>query len=133
MIGDEDYEKNVREFIDKHGIEGFLTLFFARYLLKILKSEVKSKSRGPEIADDPGVLFYFKGKEIESFSDMEEYEDQILEECKKKAREMVSNLKDDEKFEGLFKGNFEKLEDPKLKDRFKDKMHELFEKWKSEE
>lgn len=133
MIDEEEFERNINNFIEKHGIDGFLTLYFSKYLFKILKNEIKSKSQGKGISNDPGVIFYFKGEGIENFSELDHYEDKIYEECKEKAREMVSNLKDDEKFKPLFEGDFEKLDDPELKDRFKTRMHDLFEKWEEEE
>ncbi len=129
MIDEEKFERNIEDFIDKHGFDGFLTLYFSKYLLNIIKNEIKSKSQGKGISNDPGVIFYFKGEKVENFSELDDYEDMIYEECRKKAREMVSNLKDDEEFKSLFEGDLEKLDDPKLKDRFKKRMHDLFEKW----
>lgn len=132
MIEDENFERNVKEFVEKHGIDGFLTLYFSKFLMNILKNEIKSKSKGKGISDDPGVIFYFKEEKIEDFSELSDYEDEIYKECKKRAREMVSNLKDDEEFSSLFDGDFEKLDHPELKARFKERIHDLFEEWEEE-
>ena len=132
----EEAERNIKEFMDKHGVEGFLKLYFAKYLLKLIVSELKSKL-GTELAEgisrDPGTIFYYKDNKIEKLSDIEKYKEQLSEECKKKANEVVKELKKDNKFKDLFKafkGDYKELRDPKLEERFEKKMHEILEDWK---
>jgi hypothetical protein len=124
-------ESNIQKFMNRYGIEGFLKLYFAKYLLKLLKSELKSKM-GSEISIDPGVIFHYKGQQIEKLCDIHEYEGQLFEECKKKADEIITQFKKDKKFNDLFKGNLEKLNDPLLEKCFEKKLHEILEEWKGE-
>jgi len=123
-----NFEKNIKEFMEEHGIEGFLKLYFATYLMQLLKSEIKSK--GGELGEDPGYIFYIRGKEIERLSDIEKYEDQLYEEFKKKADEMIVQLKKDKKFKDFFEGNFGRFKDPEMEKRFEKRLHETIESWK---
>ena len=133
----ESAESNIRKFMNEYGVEGFLKLYFAKCLLKLLKSELKSKM-GSKISIDPGVIFHYKEQQIdkrqqiEKLCDIREYEEQLFEECKKKADEIITQFKKDKKFDDLFKGNFEKLNDSQLEEYFKKKLHEILEEWKKE-
>ena len=128
----ETAEKNIKEFMEKHGVEGFLKIYFAKYLLKMVTSELKSKL-GPKLSTDPGTIFYYKGNQIESLSDIHKYEKELYEECKKKSDVIIAQFKKDKKFNDLFKGNIEKLNDPILEKHFKRKLHEILEEWKKED
>lgn len=125
-------ESNIKKFMDKYGVEGFLKLYFAKYLLKLVKSELKSKI-GPKLSRDPGTIFYYKGHQIEKLSDIHKYEDQLYDECKKKADEIITQFKKDKKFNDLFTGNLEKLNDTLLEKHFEKKLHEIFEDWNEED
>lgn len=133
-----DAEKNIKEFMEKYGIEGFLKLYFAKYLLKLIVSELKSKL-GTELAKgisrDPRTIFYYKNNKIEKLSDIEKYEDQLFKECKKKAGEIVEEMEKDEELDNFFKrfeGDFDKLNEPKLEKCFRKKIHKILEDWKEE-
>jgi hypothetical protein len=127
----EKAEKNLAEFMKKHGAEGFLKLYFSKYLLKLVMSALKSKI-GPELSEDPGTIFFYKEHQIEKLSDIQRYKDELYEECKKKADEIITHFKKDKKFNDLFKGNPEKLNDALLEKHFEKKLHEILEDWKEE-
>lgn len=134
MTATEEYEENIQEFLDTHGMEGFLKLYFTNFLVEMIQGEAKTESEGTDLIDDPGVQFYFKGHSIEDENDLREFEDALFDECMSKSEEMVEKLKEDEKFEKLFAEEFneehlELLDDPELEDRFEERMHELFEEW----
>jgi len=124
-------EKNIKEFLEKYGVEGFFKLYFSKYLLKLIKSELKSKL-GPDLSKDPATIFYYKDNKIEKLSDIEKYEDEIYDECKKRSDEIISELKNDSRFNDLFSGNFEGLNDKKIQYRFEKELHEIMEKWREE-
>jgi hypothetical protein len=122
-------ERNIKAFMDKYGVEGFIKLYFSKYLFKIIKSELKSKL-GPDLSKDPATIFYYKDNKIEKLSDIEKYEDEIFEECKKRAGEIINELKGDSKFDNLFAGKFESLNDKKIQNRFEKELHKIMEEWK---
>lgn len=124
-------EKNIKEFMEKYGVEGFIKIYFSKYLLKLIKSELKSKL-GPDLSKDPATIFYYKDNKIEKLSDIEKYEDEIYDECKKKSDEIISELKNNSRFNDLFSGNFEGLNDKKIQNRFEKELHEIMEKWREE-
>jgi hypothetical protein len=128
----ETAEKNIREFMEKHGVEGFLKIYFAKYLFKMVISELKSKL-GSKLSTDPGTIFYYKGNKIENLSDIHKYEKELYEECKKKTDEIITQFKKDKKFNDLFKGDIEKLNDALLEKHFQKKLHEILESWKEED
>lgn len=122
-------EKNIKEFMERYGVEGFIKLYFSKYLFKLIKAELKSKL-GSDISKDPGTIFYYSGNKIEKRSDIEKYEDNIYGECKKRAAGIVKELKDDSKFNDLFQGNFDRLNDQKIQKRFEKELHEILKEWK---
>jgi hypothetical protein len=124
-------EKNIKEFMEKYGVEGFIKIYFSKYLLKLIKSELKSKL-GPDLSKDPATIFYYKDNKIENLSDIEKYEDEIYDECKKRSDEIISELKNNSRFNDLFSGNFEGLNDKKIQNRFEKELHEIMEKWREE-
>lgn len=130
----EESEENIEEFLDQHGVQGFLKLYFTNFLVEMIQGEAKTESEGTDLTDDPGVQFYFKGHSIEDESDLHDFEDALFDECKRKAEEMVEQLEDDEKFGQLFteeigEEELELLEDSELEKHFEQRMHELFEQW----
>lgn len=122
-------EKNIKEFMERYGVEGFIKLYFSKYLFKLIKAELKSKL-GSDISKDPGTIFYYSGNKIEKRSDIEKYEDNIYGECEKRATDIVNELKDDSKFDDLFQGNFDRLDDQKIQKRFEKELHEILKEWK---
>lgn len=128
-MNQEQAEKNVREFMEKYGVEGFLKLYFSKYLLKLVKSELKSRV-GPDLSKDPGTIFYFQGNKIEKLSDIKKYEAEICKECGKRSDEIIAQLKSDKEFKDLFEGNIERINDKRLQKRFEKKLHEILDGWK---
>lgn len=126
----EDIEKNIREFMKIHGIEGFLILYFSNYLMELILSEVKSKIPKAEVSEDPSIIFFYKDGEIQTLSGIHSYEKEIYKECRKRAGEIVRELKKEKQFEDLFRGNIAKLDDPALEKIFEKKLHEILERWR---
>lgn len=53
----EEADKNLQDFLEKHGSEGFLKLFFTNYLVNLVSYYIQT--RGKTKDEDPGYLFHF--------------------------------------------------------------------------
>ena len=83
---------NIHSFIEKHGKEGFLKLFFANLLYEMVKDEIHTKS--DSYKDSPGIRYYFNEKgEYESTSKLEEFNKKLKNECMKKSDLIVDIAK----------------------------------------
>ena len=125
MINTKDAEKNIKEFMNKHGVKGFLILYFAKYLLKVLKFQLKSKLGEVDAEKDPGFIFFTKNGKITNTSDIDKYETELYEICKQKAKIIVEELENDKKFEELLKGDFSKIKDTSLEPKFEKALHDI--------
>ena len=127
-MNEENYEKNIREFMKKYGIEGFLEIYFTKFLFKALKFQMKSTlGANDELNKDPGIAFYFHNKKIGNIEDIKKFENELKETCNKIAKQIINELKDDEEFKDLFEGNMEKMKDKKLEEKFTKELHKIIE------
>lgn len=118
--------KNIEDFLEKHGDEGFLKLFFKEYLYNLIEHEIASK--GDNISNDFGILQYRDDK-IRDRSELNKYSKEIKKECEKKATEIVNDLKQDQNVQKFLSGDFENLDDDFFDNYMKEKFHEIFKKW----
>lgn len=124
----EQIEKNVKEFMKQHGLEGFLKLYWTEYLLRLVLAELRSRHEDlRELDRDFGYIYHFENGRISSFKKDKEFREKLRELCEEKAQKMLDGFKKDEKFEYLFEGDASKLiwEDKKLTKEFTSKMHEI--------
>lgn len=85
-------ERNIREFLEKHGQEGFLKLFLTNYLYDLVLYFVHSAGRDRE--ENPGYYFYFRadGKVIAA-EEVDELREEVRKECSRRATYIVSEMK----------------------------------------
>ncbi|MDO8623256.1 MAG: hypothetical protein Q7R52_03335 [archaeon] len=122
----ESYEKNIKEFMKKHGIEGFLEIYFTKFLLNALKFQMKSTlGENNELKEDPGIAFYLHNKKIGGMEDIKKFENELKETCNKIAKQIIKELKEDEEFNDLFEGKIEKIKDKKLEEKFIRELHKI--------
>ena len=123
----EEAEANIREFLDEHGLEGFLTVYFRQFLFRFVKQELQSPD---DDTDDLSVQMHF---DAEGDGALQEKRDQIQSECERWARELVENLKEDEIVgEVIANDDFERLWDEGVEERWQQQLHEIIEGWKDE-
>lgn len=108
MNSPKDAENNLKEFIDHHGVEGFLTLFFTNYLNELVLHFLHSKGKGDS---DTSRLYYAYRDKTYTPKEIERFEDDIKLECSKRAKAIVGSLK---KANLLEKLTDKPLEDPKV-------------------
>lgn len=131
-MNSEDYQKNISEFMEKHGIDGFLELYFTKFLFKALKFQMRSKlDNSTDLERDPGIVFYLQDGKIASVEDIEKFEEDLTEICNKAAKEIIKRLKKDAQFKDIFDGNIEKIKDEKLEGIFTKRLHEIIEELSS--
>jgi len=53
----EEADKNLQDFLEKHGSEGFLKLFFTNYLVDLVNYYIQTRGKNKD--DDPSYLFHF--------------------------------------------------------------------------
>jgi len=127
----EDYEKNIKEFMNKYGTEGFLELYFTKFLVKALKFQMKSTlGEGNKLKKDPGVAFYLHDKKIGNIEDIKNFEKEIEGICNKIAKRIIKELREDKNFKDLFEGKIEKIKDEKLEKKFRKELHKIIEELK---
>lgn len=108
MASSNEAENKLREFIDRYGIEGFLTLFFTNYLYELVLHFLHSKGKGE--SDTSRLYYTYQGK-VYTPEEIEKFEKELKYECSKRARTIVNSLKE----LGLLKKLTDKpLEDPEV-------------------
>jgi hypothetical protein len=98
-----DAEARVKQFLNKHGREGFFKLFLTNYLYELAMYYLHSeKNPAAQIREDTSYRFYVDGQErVYSPREVEKFKHDLLSECRKKAELIVENLKEMEVFEEL--------------------------------
>ena len=91
-------ERNLDQFTEKYGQEGFLKLFLTNYLFELVLLYLQSKPRKRDV-DDTSYLFYvnFQGESY-STEQMDSFKTRLRKECAVRAD---SILKADKEFESL--------------------------------
>jgi hypothetical protein len=124
-------EDKIEEFMDKHGVRGFLKLYFAEFFFRTLMESVKagkeqsSVEEGSNIEFDTGIQHHI-ANEL-SGSQLQERKKEIKKECGKKAEKLINLLEDDEEFKELFEGNFDLLENEETQERINEHIIEIAE------
>ena len=124
----DEAEANVQNFIDEHGLEGFLIVYFRQFLFRFVKQELQSAD---EDIDDVSLQLHFDTEGDEALQDKRE---RMRQECEKWARRVVANLKtDDVVGEVIENDDFERLWDEEVEARWEEQLHESIEEWKDED
>lgn len=120
----ESIQKNINEFIEKYGQEGFLELYFTNLLYEMVKDNIRSKTE--KVKDSPGLQYYFdKNGNFEKSSRLKEFNEKLRIECNKKSKQIVE-LIEKKKLISKFGIDFDKITaslskemDDQIKDIFK--------------
>ena len=122
---EENYQKNIGEFMKKYGIDGFLRLYFTNFLFKAIKFQMRSKLEGSDLNKDPGVVYYIHNNKIGKIEEIEKFEKELKEICSKAAKTLVKELEKNEKLKDLFEGNLDKIDDEKVQKELEKSFHDL--------
>lgn len=93
MTSIDDADSNFKKFLEQHGEEGFLRLFFTNYLYEIVSYYLHSQGDND---DDPAYLMHvnYEGK-LRPLADIDKFDSAIKKECAIKANEIVQILRND--------------------------------------
>lgn len=86
-------EKNVKEFMEKYGKEGFLKLFLTNYLYELVMYYIHSSSTKED--EDTGFRFYVNAlNKSYSIKEIDQFKKDIRAECSKKADVIIAEIKE---------------------------------------
>ncbi len=98
-------ERNIKEFINKYGLEGFYELLISNYLFELLMYYLHSE-RNPTSKQNGSASykFYIDGRErIISTQELEDFSKKLNNECSKIAKVIVSRLDEEDLLKSLHK------------------------------
>lgn len=105
-------ENNLKEFLDRHGKDGFLRLLLTNYLFELAMYYLHSEKNPPAVREDTGYRFYVDGrKRVYKPEAIERFKQDLRRECEKKALLIIDNLK---KTDALDKLDTNFIADPKV-------------------
>ena len=87
-----DAEDNLQKFLEKHGTDGFLKLFYTNYLFDLITYYIQTKGKTKE--DDPSYLYHFntKGKPF-SPEEIDNFNEKLQKTCSEYATKIIDSLK----------------------------------------
>jgi hypothetical protein len=105
-------EGNFKQFIDRHGDEGFLTLLITNYLFELAQYYLHTdKNKSSQIREDTSYRFYVDDKErVYPPETIEQLKLDLKKECQKKAVNVVKYLKERNLIKKLATGKLDDLE-----------------------
>jgi hypothetical protein len=85
-------QKNVKDFVAKYGVEGYLRLFITNYLFELTSYYLYSEQHGTK--KDSTTLMFFDYKDDPYTRDqIDRFRSDLRSECSRKAEAIVSDLK----------------------------------------
>lgn len=123
-----DMAAGIQEFIEAHGIEGFLILYYRQLLFRFVKQELESDDEevegvGTQMHVDPRGDDAVRGKR-----------EQMKRRCEEWARELVNDLKDDDELRNIIESDDpDRLDDEVVKQRLMERFDETIQDWKDED
>jgi len=121
-----DAEKNLREFLDRHGKDGFLRLLLTNYLFELAMYYLHSEKNPPAVKEDTSYRFYVDGKErVYKPEAIERFKLDLRKECEKKALLIIENLKKKQLIEKL---DTDFMADPKVAELIREAFESLRQK-----
>ena len=124
-------KKQIRDFLNEHGMEGFLRLYIREYLMELLLNEVKSAGENSEV--DSGVQMVF-GDGPPSNDELDEFEEELREEADSRAQKLVTRLKENESVgSAIQRGDLDIIEEEVFEKELKNEFHDLIQEWSENE
>jgi hypothetical protein len=89
-----DAERNLKEFLEAHGREGFLRLLLTNYLFELAMYYLHTgKNPAAQVTEDTGYRFYVGGRErVYKPDEIDRFKQDLRGECEKKAILIVEKL-----------------------------------------
>lgn len=116
-----DADRNLKEFMDRYGPEGFLILYFTNYLFELTMHFLHSKGEGDK---DTSQLYYTYREKVYSPAEIESFEKELKSECAKRARTIVDSLKEHNLLDKL---TVESLKSPRISALLQENLESILE------
>lgn len=130
-MNDTEIQNNIDEFVDEHGVEGFFRVYLREYLFQLLNEEIQAATNDPK--SDSAIQLHFS-QNVETDQELEEFEDQLRDQCAVRADELVAKIQDKPELEPIFEDtNVELLERDDVEEMIRNSMHDIIEEWEDEE
>ena len=121
MTSTADADRNLKEFINRYGPEGFLILYFTNYLFELTMHFLHSRGEGDK---DTSQLYYVYRGEVYSPAEIEGFEKELKRECSKRARTIVDFLKERDLLDKL---TVESLKNPRISALLQENLESILE------
>ena len=130
-LNNEEIQNNIDEFVEEHGVEGFFRLYLREYLFELLNEEINAASG--DVESDSALQLHFS-QNVTTDKELEEFEDQLREQCATRADELVERIKDSEELRPLFEeAEVELLQREDVEDMIENSMHDIIEEWEDDD
>jgi hypothetical protein len=131
LLNDTEIQNNIDEFVEAHGVEGFFRVYFREYLFQLLNEEIEAATSDPEA--DSALQLHFS-QNVETDQELEQFEDQLRDQCAQRADELVTKIKERSELEPIFEdANVELMEHEEVEEMIENTMHEMIEAWEDED
>ena len=95
-----DAEENLQNFLEKHGTDGFLKLFYTHYLFDLVTYYIQTNTNQKD--DNPSYLYYFDIKDNPfSTKQIDNFNKKLQIICSEHALKIVTSLKTQTDFDDL--------------------------------
>jgi hypothetical protein len=127
LLNDTEIQNNIDEFVDEHGVEGFIRIYFREYLFQLLNEEIQAATN--DIESDSALQLHFS-QNVESDQELKEFKEQLRDQCADRADELVANIQEKPELESVFEdADVELLERDDVEDIIRNSMHDIIEEW----
>jgi hypothetical protein len=131
LLNDTEIQNNIDEFVETHGVEGFFRVYFREYLFQLLNEEIEAATNDPE--SDSALQLHFS-QNVETDQELEEFEEQLRDQCATRADELVEKIQDQPELAPIFEdADVELLEHEDVEEMIRHTMHEMIEAWEDED
>jgi len=131
LLNDTEIQNNIDEFVESHGVEGFFRVYFREYLFQLLNEEIEAATNDPE--SDSALQLHFS-RNVETDQELEEFEEQLRDQCANRADELVEKIQDQPELAPIFEeADVELLEHEDVEELIRNTMHEMIEAWEGED
>jgi len=126
----DDIEANTSEFLETHGLEGFLTLYYRQLFYRFVKQELQSAATvGDEKIEDVTIQMYH---DVDGDDVLQDKRTEMKQRCEEWAIDLVDSLKDDPVVGDVIESSdITQLADEEVGKRIMEQFHEAIEDWEA--
>lgn len=127
QLNENEIQRNIDEFVEAHGVEGFFRLYLREYLFQLLNEEIHAATGDEE--SDSALQLHFS-QDVTTDEELEAFEEQLRDQCVDRADELVRRIKEVDQLRPLFENaDVELLEREEVEKMIEQEMHNIIEEW----